>query len=517
MFHEEVDVLIIGSGPVGSTFARVIADHAVGARILMIEAGPVLSARRGEHVQNLPATERPRARRLSQGPDADADHVEPPFYQVARGVRSGADPALFQRSGLFLAHRGPDVRAHGEFGLPAASMSSGVGGMGVHWTASVPRPSGVERIGFIPHAELEAAYTEADRLLRVSRDLDGGDPLLAKVLELVAGAFDTGIVDAPPVQLTPFAVTNDARGTRFSGTDVILGDLSEADTADFELRAQTVARRVLLDASGGRAVGALLLDRRTDAQYAVRASQVVVAADALRTPQLLYASGIRPPALGRYLNDHLKVVGAFRLDPRFSSEIPQLEAGPRPLGAVLIPYIDEVRPIQGQIHLASRSPIAVTSDEYAARDALQPDAALAWYGAKELRHEDAIEFSDTESDTYGLPNMLLRYGLTDADCSTVGRMREDAIKAARLLGELVVGEPQLMPGGSSLHYQGSTRMGAFDDGASVCDSYARVWGVDGLYLGGNNVIPTSTACNPTITSVALAVRSAGHLVHEAGR
>ena len=54
-------------------------------------------------------------------------------------------------------------------------------------------------------------------------------------------------------------------------------------------------------------------------------------------------------------------------------------------------------------------------------------------------------------------------------------------------------------------------MGPVDDGNSVCDRHSRVWGTENLYVAGNGVIPTSTACNPTLTSVALAVIGAREL------
>ena len=61
---------------------------------------------------------------------------------------------------------------------------------------------------------------------------------------------------------------------------------------------------------------------------------------------------------------------------------------------------------------------------------------------------------------------------------------------------------------------GTTRIGETDDGTSVADPWSRVWGVDGLIVGGNGVIPTANAMNPTLMSVAVAVRGARKAVEE---
>ena len=50
-------------------------------------------------------------------------------------------------------------------------------------------------------------------------------------------------------------------------------------------------------------------------------------------------------------------------------------------------------------------------------------------------------------------------------------------------------------------------MGERDDGTSVVDSHCKVWGVNNLFIGSCAVMETSQACNPTLTAVALAIRT----------
>lgn len=491
---EEVDVIIVGSGPAGSTYARVIGDARPDASILMVEVGPRLTEALGEHTANVPEAERVVAQMLAQGPDADNAHVS---QSISLGK---ADGTTFSVPGLFLV--GKHAALEGEDGLPAASMSSGVGGMGVHWAGLCPRPSGAERVPFIPNDELDALLDVGDDLLSVSKDLHAGDALVTKLRDAVSAEFDRDAPDGAPVGFMPQASQRIGSKIRRSGTSSILGDLASR-VPGFELRHDSLVRRVLI--KRGAAVGAELVDRRDGRRYTVRARRVVVCADSLRTPQLLFASGVRPKSLGHYLNDQLQIFGVARLRDEWVAEPARTRSAPV-VSYVLIPYITDVRPMQGGIVLKPKG-----GSGPAVGEGLQAsEAMLPWWGAKDVRFGDAVEFSETEHDFYGMPAMTIHYRLTDTDRHTIERMQANIARAAALVGELLT-EPTLTPPGSSLHYQGTVRMGVSDDGESVCDPYGRVWGTDHLYVGGNGVIPTATACNPTLTNVALAVRAGREL------
>jgi choline dehydrogenase-like flavoprotein len=499
-----VDVAIVGSGPTGAAYARILSEEAPGLTIAMFEAGPTVSDPPGAHIKNIadPAR-RAAAQRASEGPGAGAETVSSPG-----AVKTGERRA---RPGTFLLDDG--YAFPGEDGLPVAAMSTNVGGMSAHWTAACPRPGGRERIAFLP--DLDGLLDEADRLLGVTTDAFDGSPFGAVVRERLAAIVDDDREPAARVQRMPLAVHRRADGRLvWSGSDIVLGDATRAN-ANFDLHDESLVTRVLV--ADGRAAGVEVRDLRSGETHTVRARVVVVAGDALRTPQLLWASGIRPPALGRYLNDQAQVVFAVRI--RDAEQLAPAGAGDQVAaagalseqsGVSWVPYTDDM-PFHGQIMQLDASPVPLGDD-----DPVVPGSIVGFglFCAKDLQADDRIAFAEDATDAYGMPAMRIHYRLTDRDREVVDRARQEVVRLGAAVGDPLDPRPFTMPLGASLHYQGTTRMGEVDDGESVCGPDSQIWQVDGVFVAGNGVIPTATACNPTLTSVALAIRGARRIARE---
>lgn len=505
----QADIVIVGSGPVGSSFARTIANLDPALGIVMIEGGPQITSPVGRHVKTIvDEDERILAQVASQGP---AQYVyDTAASQPLRSGEPGERPVT-ARPGTFLL--GDTSVQPGEDGMPAAAMSSNVGGMGAHWTCAAPVPGDGERVEFIDRADFDDAFAESWRLLHVTQHAFDGAPLGQEVRDLLAAEFDQDRADDRRVQPMPLGITIDGAGDRYwTGPDVILGDLPDSDA--FTLLPDTLARRVLT--SDGIATGVEVEDRRTGEIYRIDGRAVVVAADSFRTPQLLFASGIRPRALGHYLNDHPQVIAVTRLSDDLVPESARVPRGPGkvdPLSGVnWIPYDRDRLPFHFQVMQLDASPIPLEGVEEPWPGSI---VGVGTFGVKDIQFSDRVEFSDSETDSFGMPLMRVHYTLTEKDHANYRLAIEKITRIAQILGELVGGNPPaILPSGSSLHYMGTTRMGARDDGDSVCDHESRVWGFQNLYIGGNGVIPTGIACNPTATSVALAVRAARALVRD---
>lgn len=518
-FPATVDVAIVGSGPTGAAYARILSELTPDAGIALFEAGPVLTDPPGLHVKNI-ADEGARAvaQRRSEGvrphtvPPTTASSTEssgpasmrPTTQDLDEDTTTYADPTKrVVRPGTHLLPDG--FQQPGEDGIPALAMSTNVGGMGAHWTCACPRPGGRERPDC--RTDLDELLDEGERVLGVDRHPFDDAPFADVVRDRLAAAYDEGRESDRRVQPMPLAVhRRPDGGLLWSGSDVVFGDVTRSNQ-NFTLFPDAQALRVLVE--NGRAVGVVVRDRRTGVDQEVRAGYVVVAADAVRTPQLLWASGIRPAALGRYLNDQPQMVFAVRLRDVAGGPGGRKSGAEDPAiaeysGVSWVPYTDE-EPFHGQVMQLDASPIPLVDQDEPAPGSV---VGLGWFCAKDIQESDRLEFDDEHLDEYGLPKVSVHYRLTDEDHDRLGRARDAIRRAAAALGNPIGDAPFTLASGASLHYQGTTRMGSIDDGTSVCGPTSEVWGVSGLYVAGNNVIPTPIACNPTLLSVALAVGGA---------
>ncbi|TFB15976.1 FAD-binding protein [Microbacterium sp. 3H14] len=515
-------IAVVGSGPIGSAYARTILEQSPTARVIMLEAGPQVTTPAGSSVRNIvDPDEKARAREMSQGPQAGA-------FRESLGIPAGAvvEGMFTARQGTHLLDFGGEGSAHAAT-FPAAAAATNVGGQGAHWTCAIPRPAFSEKLPFIDDAEWEDLIATAEGLLHQQSAAFSASPIGAAIRSLLEGEFGAELPDGYGVSTLPVAGDPQPDGSMlWGGADTVLGPLltEGGDLASrFELRDLTLVRRI--EHEDGMVSGVTIQDLRTGEQSVLFADAVVIAADAFRSPQLLWASGIRPAPLGRYLTEHHVVITTIALDaPRMADlvteeelegELARRAMNPAdPVAAVnRIPFSEPDHPFSLQVMYAENPPFQL--------DPAHPAAGNRWgyvnmgYGVrKHPRIEDGVSFSDDELDYRGLPNMTIEYALTEVEEAEIAEATERLRRAGRALGAFVA-EPRLLPNGSSLHYMGTVRCGT-DPAVSVADPYSRVWGFENLVVGGNGLIPTANTMNPTLMSVAIAVRGARALAAHVG-
>ena len=512
----ETDVLIIGTGPIGCTFARLLVEK--GDRdVLMIDAGGQLSERPGEHLKNAFIYQRDidRFTPVVQG------HLNLVSIPTAGGYTPNLDPIAFRPDSPTM-RSGQNPRQDPTRNLPAAAVSYGVGGMFTHWTCNTPRHDPeLERIGFISDAEWDALYTKAELLLDVHTDV------FSRSLrhQAVKNALQSHYGERADIRDLPVAGHRRRDNDEFvhwTGSDTVLGPLIDPRQhlgGRFGILPHHRAKSLRVD--GGQVKHAVVDDLMRWEHVEIRANVFVVCGGSIPTCQLLWNSEIRPTALGRYLTEHPmtfcqivlrrqiieEIAAAARaaVSPddtaRYPDPVPVPMRDPPPM-VWIAPRAG--RPWHCQVHRDSFSYGMLPGD---IDDRVIVD--LRWFGMVNPNENNRVTFEPDINDKFGMPQPTFEYSLDEDDRSRAHLMFQDMVEAAGALGGTLPSSPaQFLPAGQSLHIMGVHRMGEANDGASVTDAYSRVWGFDNLYLGGNGMIPTRTAVNPTLTSCALAIRSA---------
>lgn len=447
------DVVVIGTGAGGSAAAGALRRQ--GADVLMIEAGAAHSQHAGRHLRN-------------DLPDDD-------FHSKAFGMLAPH------------AKAGEPMR-----GLPGVGGIHAVGGMMIAWAHAVPRPHvDVEWDGTFPKAELERHLAAAEALLWTTGDLYGsGNTRQQRVAKRIAERF----AEAP--RSTPLAARRTADGeVEWAGSDALLtaGD----DAGDVTILSGFVARRVRHRDARGLAVEAY---DSTGSPVTVQADAFVIGGGVFGGPQLLHASGLRHPALGRYLTDHLNIVLTVPLEdgvPPATADSPialYLPVSPsRPFHTGIL----DLPSIAHQGWLVGGDPSRATT--------------IGAFVGTEPVADNRLLFDDSRTDAFGLPSVDAEVHLTETDHAHAAQTLAFEYELARTIGDPWRNTTALLrPPGSSLHVMGTHRLGS-DEDTSVADEYGRLRGSDNIYLVGNGVLGSRNSCNPTLTTVALALRAAEHL------
>ncbi|HET9353655.1 MAG TPA: FAD-dependent oxidoreductase [Sphingomicrobium sp.] len=148
--------------------------------------------------------------------------------------------------------------------------------------------------------------------------------------------------------------------------------------------------------------------------------------------------------------------------------------------------------------------------------------------AEQAPNPDSRVRLGTERDATGMPRVALDWRLSDIDVDSVAglvaaleresrRLGLGAVEPAKWLAdpdkrwvsdELVSAHPI-----GGFHHMGTTRM-AGDPRRGVTDGWGRVHGLPNLHIAGSSLFPTGGWANPTLTILALSLRTADRIARE---
>ncbi|MFF2331389.1 MULTISPECIES: FAD-dependent oxidoreductase [unclassified Streptomyces] len=463
------DIVVIGSGAGGAAVAGELSR--AGLSVLVIEPGEVPAGLEpGAHLRNVHPVEED----LSAGFG--------PRVLAALVPYGHADSTL------------PDLRGQ--------RFAHAVGGMMPYWShvCAIPDHTTEAEPG-IDADEMRGLWREAAERLWSTTSVGAGGVRQRLLTDALTAEF-TGLPAGREVQPLPIGLRVEPDGTaRYAGIDALL-DTDAGRPGAVEVLTGHAVRCVRT--SGGRATGVVVAPATGGPEVTVPAGAVVVAAGALAAPAVLYASGIRPPALGRYLTDHSMVTSRIRLDPALLARVPDDDAS----FGVWIPS-SEVRPRHTQV-VPGWTEVTGFDPGVPARHT----ADIGQFVAVDPDPANRLLFDAERTGPFGLPAVTARFALSTADRERIREATADHVRVADTLRDTSYGlSVSVAPPGGSLHLMGSTRLGTEETG--VADTHGKVWGTDNVYVAGNGVVSTSTTSNPTLNVVALALRTARALT--AGR
>ncbi len=526
------DVCVIGSGPAGGVLAKELAEG--GAKVALVEAGRVITPQ-DFHYHAWPYELPPGARKEGEQPSAAYPR------EVTEAIRyEDCDNVSVER-----------IRA--------------VGGRSIHWNAVCLRfaerdfrersLAGIEEDWPLSYQELAPYYSYVEKMIGVTGSRENLDivpdgeylrPLKFRcseeIVKRACAKMGIPVIPArkavltepydgrPPCHYCGHCMIGCDVGAIFTVPNSMIPKAQK--TGNFALLSNSLAREILVDREGkARAVSVVDTVTRQEREIPARAFAVCCAA--IESPRLLLNS--RSPQHPNGLANSSGLVGRNLTGHITLGTIGYLEdlIGTRPVnndGATDHSYIPRfnfngkkgnyVGGYQYQLQFES---FMFPHQAYYLKGfgksfktqvrLLQPGFfQMGGFGKALTRPENRVTVDRARPDAYGIPVPVIHFRFSENDLALWRDMKEKAeeiLRAAKV--RLVISDQE--PSGFASHETGTARMGN-NPQTSVLNSFCQAHDVKNLFVVDGSCFTTFPEKNPTLTIMALAVRTAKYMISE---
>ncbi|HTG69245.1 MAG TPA: GMC family oxidoreductase [Candidatus Udaeobacter sp.] len=464
MAQTEYDVLIVGSGAGGGALLWRLCEKwkNSGLKIGMVEAGGLVLP---SHVNGIPTLGSVRKEQYIAGHKLPYPAIE--------------NPAEF----------------------PLAKQVLALGGKTIFWGLVSPRfPPSAFGAWPVSYEEMNPYYNIAEQMMEVSSDFYSDSTAQQLLFKRLQENGFPNVIPYPYAVYTKSSKYGKVFSNPFFSSMTFFAYALNIRSFDVAIN----ARCVRIHADKNRVTGVTVMDPALRA-YHIKAKKVVMAASTLENPRLLLYSGIPGKAIGHYLTDHSFLNSIGKINRKEFTEIP---------GRIgLLSPASEREPFQIQMSGGSIVSMYQQYENIPEQDDLT--TSILGFGEVEPRYENKVVLDPARKDRYGVPFIKIDFSYSERDLAVISRMAATLKRFAAAAGVALQSEPgkseicAIRPGGS-IHESGTCRMGN-DPSTSVTNRFGQVHGISGLYVADNSVFPTVSGTNPTLTIVALAIRTADYI------
>jgi choline dehydrogenase-like flavoprotein len=465
MSEKEYDVIIVGTGAGGGAVLWRLCERlrGKGVRIGIIERGDLLIPTNYINIPTLNAT-------------SGRDY----YYNI--GYRLGKFQPEF----------------------PGANEIFALGGRTLFWSGNTPRLDPSDMISWpISYKEMIPYYNIAEEIMNVSSGFTQDSKITSTMLEILR---ISGFPDAMKMPLaTDLSETKYGQvhsNTFFSSILLFARALYQHK---FDLAVNARAVKILTKNKKATGIEVMSSDKES---YFIKAKNIILSAGTWETPRLLLHSGIKGSSVGHYLVNHSKILATLNVDRDDFGEV---------LGtlALLVPRTNE-RPYQVTVY-GPNLERHLWYQPYENRPILKEiGIGIEGLGIVEPRFENKISLDLNKVDEYGVPEIKVKFSYGERDMNVIGQMLNGINNIINGIGRytnIKNSDTCLFVPGDDYHEVGTCRMGN-DPSTSVTNGYGQLHEIPNIYVADNSVYPSNGAANPTLTTVALSLRTADYIIHK---